>query len=304
MIRFPCKPQKKLACLTVFVLIATVLSILLRIGCLLWFYDAELGYHQSGALLPVLTNWFLALCVIGCAALSCIFFSKDEISLPVPMGLSRLSALFPAACALVAAFGPHLTGRTEGYVTALPFQPSTLFLISAVCAVAVFAFFVLLAIGFPKKGYALPIVLLGLGALIYFIVSLGIAYFDFEVQMNSPNKLTLQLALLCAMLAMLSELRILSGGSKPRMALFSFSVATILLGTSSIPSIAAYLLKIFPASYRNLFTDVACLGFWLYCLIRMLCIAFPKKMEEASIEEPTEENPADTADPQEPQITD
>ena len=137
---------------------------------------------------------------------------------------------------------------------------------------------------------------------------MGRTHFDFEVQMNSPNKLIFQLACLSAMLALLADMRILADAQKPRFSLFAFSLATLFLGSSSVPSVFAYMKGIFPSDYRNLPADFVCMALWCYCLIRLIWIAYPseEKKAESPAEEATEEvqetmseEPLPETDPQE-----
>ena len=300
--RFSASTSKKLSALVIGILIANVVVILLRICSLKWFYDTEIGYYQADAPLPLLGNILLTVFVIGAALFALFGFQKNELSLPKPTKLPRMVAILPAMAALLATVGSMVSNDPSTYVSALPFKPSVLFTLCAICAFLVAIFFILLATGtLEKNKFGYLTLLIGFFALLYFVCALAIAYFDFEIQMNSPNKLIFMLANLSAVLAIFAEIRILVGEPKPRFALLAFSIATLLLGTSSIPSVFAYMSNIFPAHYRNLPADFVGMALWCYCLIRLIWIAYPTEKKAVAEAEPSQES---KPTPEEEMLTD
>ena len=208
----------------------TVLGTLLRTVGLFKFYDREVGYFQSGALVPELFKW---LCVIAPVAFcfAGIFASRVKIGQSCGFG-SKLGSAVAAVMLLVHAV--YLVPYCLSYVEGSPLVPG-LFLAFAVVSVLYFA------VGATKKAAAENRALLGFCVILYATAGLAKSYFDFTTTMNSPDKLLLQVAYMAIMLYMLAETGLLIGAKKSgRFAVFSF-IAFFFCTVSSVPALAAYL---------------------------------------------------------------
>ena len=103
------------------------------------------------------------------------------------------------------------------------------------------------------------------------VSGLAAIYFDMTVEMNSPNKLILQAALISVMIYFVYELRMLLGGKKahPRAYVASGLVAVALSASAAIPLICGYFAGLISNSY--FFTEsFICFNMMMYIAFRTL----------------------------------
>ena len=62
-------------------ILLSALAAVLRILCLLFFYDKSIGYYSSGAALPIFSTAFFALCSIACVILPLILFKNQTFEI-------------------------------------------------------------------------------------------------------------------------------------------------------------------------------------------------------------------------------
>ena len=208
----------------------TVLGTLLRAVGLFKFYDREVGYFQSGALVPELLRW---LCIIAPVAFVFVGIFASKVKIEQSCGFaSKIGSA--VAAVMILSHAIYLIPYCLAYVEGNLLIPG-LFLAFAVISVLYFA------TGVTKKADAENRAILGFGIILYATAGLAKSYFDFKTTMNSPDKLLLQVAYMSIMLYMLAETGLLIGAKKGgRFAVFSF-IAFFFCTVSSVPALAAYL---------------------------------------------------------------
>lgn len=268
----------------------TALCVILRIICMTFFFDSDIGYYDKGAALPIILNILLFLA----AAVSLILCLVPKIKLspvpPTPTKATRMCAIFPAAgFAAYAVIYFSLLAEYSSLYGTLPFA----YILTAIATVGACAFFALYA--FRKNNGDILFVLTGVLAVIWFVVALAECYFDTLVQMNSPNKLIFEFATLGAMLLTVNEIRQGFEFKRPAFHLFSASVATLFLLTDSVPSIIFSIMGKMPRSYSLLYSDAVLLLLAVLAVARLLNMCFGKE-EEAVCESCEEDIPDECTD--------
>jgi hypothetical protein len=133
--------------------------------------------------------------------------------------------------------------------------------------------------------------LLGLGVIIWCIYVLATTYFDIYVQLNSPDKVMLHLALISVMVFVVSELRCFVIEIKKGFYLFSTCAATLFCALTSIPSF------LFGASIGEMnkyyIYDIVIFAVGIYSLGRLISFAF---IDEVIAEEPKATENTETSD--------
>ncbi|MBQ7383339.1 MAG: hypothetical protein IJV72_00925 [Clostridia bacterium] len=222
------------------VLLLTLAGIALRTLNLAFFYDTDIGYYASDAPLPLIMNIFLLVAFAAIGVCSAVLPRKPymttgkESNIAVKVA-SVLCALAFAALALCTLLGFVVPAAKLIY----------LFIFAALVSAL---YFVLGALGKNDEVRALLLIALAI-ALVYI---LAVSYFDVFVQMNSPNKVILQIACLVSMLFFVYEARCITGELKRKLYLFSLSCAVFFSGVASVPSIIAY----FTGKLGNYFVNI------------------------------------------------
>ena len=206
----------------------TIVGIALRTVNMFLFFDYDINYYSAGAVLPVVSAIFFAL-----AAVVITIVSAGARELPLTADgtekgivikfvsfLSSLSFIFSASGTLGAAtFIPVAVLTTALYISAV--------------------YFLLNLTRSPLGVQALASV-----AIIMSLTSfIALSYFDPYIQMNSPIKVHLHLAMLSSMLFITAEARSIIGMIKKRFYIFSLSMAVFFTGIASVPNAAAILAK-------------------------------------------------------------
>lgn len=208
----------------------TAVGTLLRTVGLFGFYDREVGYFQSGAIIPEVLKW---LCVIAPVVFCFAGILASKVKIEQSNGfVSKVGSAVAAVMILVHAV--YLVRYCLSYVDGNLLIPG-LFLVFAVLSAIYFA------AGATKKADAENRALFGFCVIFYATAGLAKSYFDFKTTMNSPDKLLLQVAYMAVMLYMLAETGLLIGAKKSgRFAVFSF-IAFFFCTVSSVPALVAYL---------------------------------------------------------------
>jgi hypothetical protein len=263
------------------VLCATGVAAVLRALSLLLFYDADIGYYQSGSLLPSVFTVLLAIFAVF-AVVACIMFGKNSPSPEKYTVSSRCSAVFVALAFAVTAISSafSLFSSTEYFMI----YPSSFLIyfvtaLTVIAPIAACAYFVLYALGRISPSFALAG---GILALAYFVITLADSYFDIYVQMNAPEKLSTHLCCICAMLVILNDMRVMCEAEKKAFYLFSVSFSAIALNACALPTIIA--------SFAGVFTDGTTVppepssyvffALGIFCIVRLIMLE-PKKETEA-----------------------
>ncbi len=209
--------------LRITVAVSAALAMLLQ--CIAYLASLQVGsnYFEYRALLPILAS-VSAIIAATVGTLDAILTGKQSIK---PKDRVRLASL-PAAIGFAIA-GVHL----------LLIAPTRLGIISAILLIFGALYCALDCIGTNKFGALAP--LIGFAAVLGCACLTGYHYFDNTVEMNAPVKVSLQLALLVAMLFYTGELRCRLGIAAPRT--YQMLNAWMLASGSlaSLPIVFAYL---------------------------------------------------------------
>lgn len=204
------------------ILCAAGVATVLRSLSLFLFYDADIGYYQSGSVFPTVFNVLLAIFAIF-AVVSCVMFGKNS---PVPEKYtlsSKCSAVFVALAFAVVTI-------------------SSMTSITVIAPLIACAYFVLYALGHLSPSFSLAG---GIFALVYFVITLATSYFDISVQMNAPEKISLHLCCVCALILILNEMRAMCESERKAFYLFSVSFSAIALNACALPTIIASFAGVF-----------------------------------------------------------
>lgn len=265
------------------VLITGAIAALLRTVSMFTAYDSGIGYFTRGAALPVIAT---LLCVAGCvAAVAFPFFSRIDASSVPPVGSRGSSPVYfataYAAFVMIGAFAYEIyrcfTDSTAGKFfedanaatsayAARSLRIQGILVIIGIVASGVSAVYFLLRLN-EKPGREWQ-VLLGFAPGLRGVAGLGI-YFDMTVEMNSPNKLMLQAALVSVMIYFLFELRMILGGKKARPRAYAAAgmAASVLTASASISIIAGYFSGL--VSNSSFFTEAFfCFNMMIYIMVR------------------------------------
>lgn len=253
-------------------LILTLVGVVSRCISLFGFYDSDIGYYKTAALLPKAFHLLSVLSVVFSATVV-LFLPKptgDIYITPKSDSLGvRIASVFPMAGVLsflVYSFISESAESTSNLGAVATNKAgeivSVLILVFGVLAAM---YFILVCSGKTAKGDGH--VLFGYAVILFVLMVLANSYFDFNTTMNSPNKLLSQTTLMSLMLYMLFELRFSLGNASPRgyaaLSLSAFYLTTV----NSIPGIIAFSAGIlFKPEY--LMSDLLTLTFSVYVAVR------------------------------------
>lgn len=270
----------------------SVISLILRIICLFFFYD-DIGYYKTGAVLPIISNILFALAIIF-FFVTAIFSIDKKQSVEPTSNLSQYAALLPLG--------------------ALLFRITTLFtkvfndtnvnkyfmLISAIAAAIFF-----LLIFFANKKLKNVTFYIGIGALLYVFLCWMFAYFDFFIPINSTDKTFFYLACAGAILFIFNEMCAYCSFVRSKFYYFSLFTSILTLSVASISAIVGYACGIFKA-YITLEADIFFIALLIYAITRLidaqkstLTVDSPADKAEKSVTEeiePTEKTEEKTDD--------
>lgn len=228
------KSKKILKIYTLCFILLAVACIVLRAFSLAFFYDADVGYYKTEAVLPAVFHIF---CIAAFAAAAVLIFllpKNAPFGELVPGKPTRFASSFQAVVTLaMAVYLVYLYARKEVPVPA----------VALLCVAGAFfavIYFVLVASGKAVCGKD-GAVLCGYGVIFYVIMLLASSYFDFHTTMNSPNKMLLQIAMMSVMAAFLLELRALLCIARPGVYAAFTLFAAFASGVSSVPGIIFFI---------------------------------------------------------------
>ncbi len=267
--------------------VLTLVGVGLRSVCMLFFFEPEPGYFAEGPL-PTLSNLFYFLAV-AIAIACCILIPKD--ALPTEL---HTPARAPAAILL----GLSLVAFTViAFIACFPSRRSNLMIAPALLGLLASTYY--FVSGNRNGRYPDWLAFLGYLPVLWSVAAVGEVYFDNYTTMNSPIKVSLQMAFLGFMFIALAELRFRVGRPMPR-----YSVALLAMGSfacliGSIPLLIATGAGLLGNVQHLLYAVVLLFAglYGLYLLFRYTC--FPSDMpteepEEESTEDPDESTAAPT----------
>ena len=248
----------------------TVVALVLRIISLFAFYDA-LGYYQTGAVVPIITNIITAVSIVMffIAAILCV---KSDEKINAPQKEARYAAILPLGT-LVFFVSQSIIELTKN-TTESSTQSNLIPIITIIGALAGIVFFFLIFFTDKQK---IATVYCGLGALIFVFFSWMSAYFDFSSPINSTQRILFYVACTGAMLFIFNEMCAIYGSVKPKFYYFSLFVSILTLASSAIPALIGFAANKFSV-YFTLKEDIFFTALFIYAIVRLvtLCIASKK----------------------------
>ncbi len=263
----------------------SLLCVVLRLLSMLFFFDTDIGYYESGALLPIISNFLPTAAVVWAFVLFAVPALHLSPNAPMDTRAPRLSAI-PALVGFAGFSFVYIRSLIE--LSEFFGQIPRSYILAAICSVIALLFFIFKVIG--RSGTAVSVIS-GIFTIVWIILALMESYFDTYVQMNSPMKLVFQFACLSALLLIVSEMRVGVDGTRKNLHLFSAAASTILLPFSAIPSLICLLLDKQPLTYTLAYYDAILLLLWVLSVARLAQMCFfkcPPALENVS-ENMTEE---------------
>lgn len=228
--------QKLSSILIIISLVSASLAAVLQAVAMLVSYDPNANYFFAGAPLP-----YIAVALTVLAALAGLLLA---IIGPKPQAVSPFSgSILPSI--------PAALGMLTCAALIFIFASGTLATVTAICLILAALYSVLCGTAVQKKHPSI-LCLLGFTAVLAGALMNALYYFDPTLEMNAPIKVTVQTALLFAMLYYTAELRYLLGREKPRIYL---ALSLMTLATSALPIVSI------PAAYFcGIITRIDCLA--------------------------------------------
>ncbi len=236
-------------------LITAFVAVVLRTVGFIFFFDGDIGYFTSGAVIPIIFNLLLFAATVFFAILSILKLKGEKVVYCAPNGADK-AAFIIAAVASVALSVSDLISAIKGEATGL-----LLMILSLLSGL----YFIYDLLKFKK------ITKMELSILIFVRVTLllAVSYFDQTVQMNSPDKVLFGLACLCVMFFTVNEMKILVGSMRPATFYLSSALTIVFCISASVPSIIACCIGKLP--FDGLFFEyVMLLAIAVYCVTRLL----------------------------------
>ena len=253
--------------------IVSVVSAVLRLLSILFFYDANIGYYKSGAILPIIAQVLPAIAVITALVFSVVPNLRPTPEVNDNCKKIKAVAIFPAAgfsgytVVYFIKLAEYLRGLDVIIIKNIMWD-----MIIALALVGASAFFWLIFL--DKKVGSTLYAATGLCVIVSAVYFLAGSYFDSLVQMNAPNKVVFQFAVLAMMLLTVNELRIGQEEKRPMFHLFSATAASIYMATSAVPSIICSFIGKMPLNYSLLFEDGILLFFAVFAIVRVFSLCF------------------------------
>lgn len=254
----------------------SLLGAALRSVCMICCFDANPGYFTAG-ILPTVTNllYFVAVAAaIICAVLTPKNCLPGELHTPMRA---------PAACLLGLALAIF---TVISLWICFPARKSDLMLAPTLLGLLASTYYLLS--GNRDGRYPDWLSFLGYLPVFWSIAGVAETYFDRYTTMNSPVKISLQMAFLGFMLIALAELRFRVGRAMPRYSLTLWSIGSFLCLHGSIPLLVATGARVLQNVQHLLYAMVLLFAglYGLYLLFRYTC--FPSELPaDASAEENT-----------------
>lgn len=226
--------KNKLKVYIITALIFTIVAIVLHTILMFAFFDKNIGYFQKGLITSITVS--LAVCAIVWFFTTLLFIPKGTMYKEMPKDKLTIKSAY-IVCAFLNAFGFLNTVFDISKAiknNQLVDKFHLLYLI----------FFTLSILYFIGKAFKIfktdATVFFGFFIVLNATVMLAQLYFDNNVQMNSPLKITMQIALLFIMLYFLGEFRFDLKKPYPRVYLSVGISASLVCLATSIPHIIAY----------------------------------------------------------------
>ncbi len=209
-------------------LILTAAGIALRTLNLIFFFDYDIGYYRSDAVLPLITNIFFVVSVSFFAAAS-IFLTRIPESLS---GHEKNPFTIVASSACILTFLALGVNFFLFYIE----LPMYIIAVYAIISIISALYFISNILNLGSQYRAL----LAIPVIVNFVFILAISYFDVTVQMNSPEKILLHITALVSMFFFISEARCIFETIRKKIYLFWLCAALFFSGVYSVPSLICF----------------------------------------------------------------
>lgn len=247
----------------------TLGTVALRTVALLLFFNNETGYFaKSGVVIAFYVLELLAAAL--CVAFPFLIKKEPVAACDAPLSIgglfgAGLCALTTVICAVF-----FLVRRTR-----IP-APAVIVLLTAVFLLGAAAYFIN---QFRVKQTPATTLPFGYAAILGAALLLATLYFDLTTPMNAPHKVSLQIALLATMAAILYELRIATGEPMPRVQAAVTGFACFACAVSGIPNTIAFLTDVYDST-PYLFADLTAAALSVYFAAKSVSICLATKTSE------------------------
>lgn len=246
----------------------TVCAAALRTVALTLFLNTDTGYLPRGGI-SIPLHILEVLAVAFCVAMP--FLIKRD-TLKVEAAPLSIAALFGAGlCALTMVLCAAYFLLRSARVPA----PTVVVLLAAIFLLGGAFYFVNQFRSKQEPATALP---LGYAAILASALLLAALYFDLNTPMNAPHKISLQMALLATMVALLYELRVFTGEPRPRVQLAVCGYACFSCAVAGIPNTIAFFSDAYGTT-AYLFADLTALALAVYFGAKCVSLCCPAKSD-------------------------
>lgn len=252
-------------------LILTAVAIALRTLDLVFFFDYDIGYYRSDAVLPLITNIFFVVSVLF-FAVSTVFLTRVPDSLsgreknPLTVVASSLSILIFLALGI-------------NFLRLYMLLPTYIIAVYAIISFVSAIYFISNIFNFGGQYRAL----FTIPVIMNFVFILAISYFDVTVQMNSPEKLLLHITCLSAMFFFILEARCIFENIRKKLYLFWLCTSLFFSGVYSVPSLICFVTD---GVYDRKFISFIILFFAIFVYLVMRAVNVMKATKKAVAPEP------------------
>ncbi len=220
-----------------------IISIILRCVNLFLFYDSDIASYKVGAVLPIVSDTLLTIFVVLTVIAVFILFKKGSAEIVLSSPAKYAAALPAIACLALAVSdifnffkGIPLNSINYGNFVTKLFVAREAYILMFLLSILSALYFVSVMLNASKTMSTV----FGLCFIVRIVHLLGSSYLDSYTNMNSPDKIIYNVACGIAMLAFVSELRVLSDIFEPRRYICTNALGMILCSVASLPYIVAY----------------------------------------------------------------
>ncbi len=246
----------------------TLGTVVLRTVALTRFLNTDTGYlTRGGFVIPLYILELLAVAL--CIALPFLIKKEPVAVCDSPLSIGGLFGAGLCALAMVVTAFYYMLRRAH-----IP-APAVIVFLAAIFLLGGAAYFINQFRAKQEPATTLPF---GYAAILGAALLLATLYFDLTTPMNAPHKISLQLALLSTMAALLYELRIATGEPLPRVQAAVTGFACFTCAVTGIPNTIAFLAGAYD-SIPYLFADLTAAALAIYFGAKCISICCPAKKD-------------------------
>ncbi len=258
----------RLQLLTILLGALTLGTVAVRIVALSFFLNTDTGYFTKGGVTIPLYALELLVAAL-CVALP--FLVKKEPVAVCDAHLSIGALLGAGLCSLAMVLTAVYYILRRARIPA----PTVIVLLAAIFLLGGAAYFINQFLTNQEPATTLPF---GYAAILGAALLLATLYFDLTTPMNAPHKISLQIALLATMAAILYELRIATGEPMPRVQAAVCGFACFACAVTGIPNTVAFLTSAYDST-PYLFADLIVTALAIYFGAKSVSICRPAKTD-------------------------